>query len=106
MIAQPNESRTKRIVIGCIAVAILGPASYGFIEKLYLFILAVKKDQLAGFTIVPIANYLIVTAGMVCLLLWATRHGMFRNIEKPKYDMLEREAELDALDEQARKNEP
>ncbi|MEK6645010.1 MAG: hypothetical protein AABZ08_14005 [Planctomycetota bacterium] len=106
MITRNTESRSKRIAIACIAVAILVPASYGFAEKLILFIMAVKQDQLAGFTIVPIANYLIVTAGMMCLLIWATRHGMFRDIEKPKYDMLDREAELDDMEQQARKNEP
>jgi hypothetical protein len=35
---------------------------------------------------------------MICLLVWATRNGMFRNIEKPKYDMLDREEELDRLE--------
>lgn len=92
------ESRAKRIAVLCIALAILVPASIGFVEKLVLFILAVKKDQVAGFTIIPVTNYLIVTAGMLCLLIWAARHGMFRNIEKPKYDMLQREEELDRLD--------
>jgi hypothetical protein len=90
-----TESRAKRIALWVIAIAILAPASYGFIEKLALFILAVRQDQVAGSTIIPVTNYLIVTAGMLCLLLWATAHGMFRDVEQPKYDMLEREEELD-----------
>jgi hypothetical protein len=94
----PRDSRLKQVVIACIALAILVPASIGFAEKLALFILAVKRDQIAGFTIIPVVNYLIVTAGMICLLLWATRQGMFRNIERPKYDMLEREEDLDRLE--------
>ncbi|MFO0973061.1 MAG: hypothetical protein U1A27_06445 [Phycisphaerae bacterium] len=85
----------KSVVVGVIAVLILLPASYGFIEKLILFVQAVRKDQVAGFTIVPVTNYLIVTAGMACLLGWAIFNGMFRDIEKPKHDMLQREADLD-----------
>lgn len=89
------ESRGKRIAVIIIAISILLPASVGFIEKLTLFIMAVKKDKIAGFTIIPVTNYFIVTAGMLCLLVWAACHGMFRNIEQPKYDMLEREEQLD-----------
>lgn len=93
-----SESRTKTIVVVTIGVLILLPAAYGFIEKLTLFILAVKRDLIAGFTIIPVVNYLIVTAGMACLLIWAVAHGMFRRIEQPKYTMLEREEEIDRLD--------
>lgn len=92
----PKESLTKRIVLWTIAILILLPASYGFAEKLMLFVLAVRRDLIGGITIVPVVNYLIVTAGMVCLLFWGVAHGMFRDIEKPKYDMLEREEKLEA----------
>jgi hypothetical protein len=92
----PKESRAKLIVLWTIAILILIPAAYGFVEKLMLFVLAVRRDLIGGITIVPIVNYLIVTAGMVCLLVWGIAHGMFRNVEQPKYDMLEREARLEA----------
>ncbi|MCK6483237.1 MAG: hypothetical protein HUU22_07330 [Phycisphaerae bacterium] len=101
-----SESRLKRIVLWFIAIGILAPACYGFTEKLILFILAVRRDQIAGFTIIPIANYLIVTAGMFCLLIWAAKHGMFRNVEQPKYDMLRREAELDRREGRPWSEEP
>ena len=93
-----TDTRLKRIVLWVLAVCILGPASVGFVEKLMLFIKAVQKDQVAGFTIIPVVNYFIVTAGMICLLCWAIAHGMFRDVEKPKYDMLEREQSLDRRD--------
>ncbi|HKQ49970.1 MAG TPA: hypothetical protein VJZ71_17985 [Phycisphaerae bacterium] len=93
---RPRESRAKRIVLWTIAILILLPAGYGFAEKLMLFILAVRRDLIGGFTIVPVVNYLIVTAGMVCLLLWGIAHGMFRDVERAKYDMLEREEQLEA----------
>ena len=90
-----KPSRWSTIVPVAMAFLILGPAAYGFIEKLILFIQAVRRDLIAGFTIVPVVIYMIVTSGMVCLLIWAIKQGMFHDVEKPKYDMLEREAELD-----------
>lgn len=101
-----QESRGKRVFLILFALAILGPAGYGFVEKLMLFILAVKRDMIGGFTIVPVVNYLIVTAGMVCLLVWAVANGMFRNIEGPKYQMLEQEEKLEEDERQARKDAP
>lgn len=89
------DSRGKRIALWCMAFGILIPGAYGFIEKLIQFIRTLNTDEGAGFTIVPISNYLLIAAGMACLLVWAVAHGMFRDIEEPKYKMLEREAELD-----------
>jgi len=96
--AYRSESKVKTYVVLTIAIAILGPAGIGFIEKLALFIMAITHDQVGGAIFFPVLNYLVVTAGMACLLIWAMAHGMFRNIEKPKYDMLDREDELDRLD--------
>jgi len=90
-----KSSRWSTIVPMTMAVLILAPAAYGFVEKLILFIQAVRRDLIGGFTIVPVVIYFIVTAGMTCLLVWAIKQGMFRDVERPKFDMLEREAELD-----------
>jgi len=90
-----KPSKWSTIIPAIMAVLILGPAAYGFIEKLILFIQAVRRDLIGGFTIVPVVIYFIVTSGMACLLVWAIKQGMFRDVERPKFDMLEREAELD-----------
>ena len=45
--------------------------------------------------VAPIANYLLASLGFFCLLLWAAARGMFRDIERPKYDMLAQEEALD-----------
>lgn len=89
------ESRGKRIALWCIALAVLLPGAYGFIDKLVQFIRTLKTVQGAEFTLVPISNYFLIAGGMTCLFIWAIANGMFRNIEGPKHDMLEREAELD-----------
>jgi len=94
MIRRP-DSRRKRIALWLIAVGVLVPGAYGFVEKLIEFIRSLNADEDAGFTIIPISNYFLIAAGMACMLGWAIANGMFRNIEEPKYTMLEREAELD-----------
>ncbi len=93
-----RDSRKKRTVLLLIAGLILIPGAYGFIEKLVQFIRALSIDRGVDFTLVPVSNYLFVAAGMACMLVWATLHGMFRDVEGPKFDMLEREQELDARD--------
>lgn len=90
-----GESRSKRITLMAMAIVILVPGAYGFGEKLVQFIRTLNTEHGAGFTLIPISNYFFVAAGMACMLIWAIAHGMFRDIEAPKYDMLEREEELD-----------
>jgi hypothetical protein len=52
-----------------------------------------------GFALVPILNYLLVSAGFLLLFFAALLHGMFRDIEKPKHQMLENEALLDSFED-------
>ena len=43
-------------------------------------------------------NYLLASLGFFFLFCWAIGHGMFRDIERPKYTMLENERRLDVED--------
>jgi len=90
-----KDSRGKRNTLLVIAAFILIPGAYGFIEKLIQFFRMLGIDRGVDFTLVPITNYLFVAAGMACMLAWAILHGMFRDIEAPKFDMLEQEEALD-----------
>ena len=96
------RSRTSTIALWTVAALVLVPAWYGFIEKFIQFVRipAVETDEGGGFIIIPIVNYLMVTAGMTCLLVWAVANGMFRDIERPKYTLLERDVLLDRRDGQ------
>ena len=40
-------------------------------------------------------NYLLVAAGFACMFLWAYFKGHFRDLEAPKYRMLEMQREID-----------
>ncbi len=71
------------------------PFAFGFVFKYIKLIQTAKTDPEGGFALFPITNYAAVTLGFLCLLVWAVTNGMFRDVEKPKYTMLEREAQLD-----------
>jgi hypothetical protein len=68
---------------------------YGFATKFREFILIYRGEVDGVFAITPIINYLLASLGFFFLFCWATTHGMFRDIERPKYDMLETERKLD-----------
>ncbi|MCA9095591.1 MAG: hypothetical protein KDA68_19060 [Planctomycetaceae bacterium] len=73
----------------------LVPAGYGFVGKLYEFFHMYRSDSEGVFAITPMANYLFASLGFLCLMFWAAYQGMFHDIEQPKQDMLQNEAELD-----------
>lgn len=93
MLATTN--RWVKIVTGVLAVLILVPSLLGFGTKLYEFVQVVRADPDGVFALTPITNYLLASIGFFFLLLWAAANGMFRDIERPKYDMLQQEEELD-----------
>ena len=78
-----------------LTLGILLPALYGFGTKFREMLLLVGDEE-GAFTVMPILNYLLVSLGFVALFLWALLHGMFRDVEKPKYWMLLNEHRLDA----------
>lgn len=50
-----------------------------------------------AFALVPILNYLLVSFGFLLLFGGAILSGMFRDIERPKFNMLENETILNAM---------
>ncbi len=85
----------KAIWLGIMTVAIVVPAAIGFVRKFVYFVRTLRTDNTGSFAIVPMVNYLVVAAGFFCLLIWAACRGMFKDIEGPKYTMLDREDRLD-----------
>ncbi len=45
--------------------------------------------------LMPIAGYLLIIVGIICLFVWAVAHGMLRDVERPKHVMLEGDARLE-----------
>jgi len=72
-------------------------AGSAFLFKLFEFYFTATtqgSQALASF-LIPVLNYLIVAAGFACLFLWTYFSGQFKNIEAPKYRMLEMQREID-----------
>ena len=74
---------------------ILIPSLWGFGSKFLEFIAIYRGDVDGAFAIAPILNYLLASIGFLLLFFWAAANGMFHDIERPKYQLLEREEELD-----------
>lgn len=91
-------SRRQKLMLWGFVVTLLLPGAIGFVDKLGMFFRVLFSSVDGGYTLVPILNYLLIAAGLLCLFVWAVTQGMFRNIEAPKYEHLEREAALDRED--------
>lgn len=84
-----SQPRTRRgiLIFFCTAVTLAGCM---FIFKLSQFLATIRKDELSGFAFDPIVIYGVVAAGFLFMLGWAFLSGQFRDVEAPKYEMLER----------------
>ena len=93
----------KNKIILALAVVILGFCFFGFGSKFVELVRLVISDEDAAregvFAVAPLVNYLLASAGFLCLLGWAAAHGMFHNIELPKQTMLDTEAQLDSTND-------
>lgn len=102
MIPRPKDSRTKIAVVIFMGIFILIPGAIGFGDKLYQFFMVLVKNEEGGrFALVPLLTYLTVSLGFIFILVWGSLKGMLSDIEGPKYQMLEREDELDSAEKEA-----
>jgi len=90
----PTNKLQVRITL-LLAVLILIPSGYGFAGKFIELIRVYRGESEGAFAVAPMMNYLLASLGFFCLLLWASAHGMFRDIESPKYELLQHEELLD-----------
>ncbi len=88
-------SRASRYVTLALAIVILVPSLFGFGSKFLEFVALARGEVDGAFALTPVVNYLLASLGFLCLFGWAMLHGMFRNIEEPKYQLLENEERLD-----------
>ena len=92
----PQARRKQFWLLLAMAVFFLVPSLYGFGGKLYELFRLTDGNPEGIFAFTPIVNYLLATLGFFCLLGWAIGQGMFTDVERPKRELLEREALLDA----------
>lgn len=93
----PTPRRFGKLWAALAVAFFLGPAMFGFGTKFYELVRVLQGDSSGAFAVTPIVNYLLAGCGFLLLFAWAARNGMLRDIESPKYQMLENEQKLDAL---------
>lgn len=85
---------TRSLKIGFTLCFFLLPAFLGFGNK-FRELLMISADEEGAFALVPVLNYLLASLGFFFLLCWATRQGMFQDIEQPKETLMRNERFLD-----------
>ncbi len=93
--SETADSRRRGIVSMIFATAVLVFAGIGFVYKMTEFAATIVKQDIEGFGAVAIGVYLTGVVPLVFLTLWAIMSGRFRDIERPKYRMLEIHDELE-----------
>jgi len=89
----------KLISVAVIAVTVAA-AGLTFMFKLYEFVAASTTGILPGIVTATVLPYFFISGGFLLLAAWAWAGGHYKNIEAPKRDMLEQEAEYERLEEQ------
>ncbi len=85
----------RRLLGALLAAVILIPSLLGFGNKFIELVRIYRGDADGAFAVAPITNYILASSGFLLLFFWAAANGMFRDIERPKYSMLENERRLD-----------
>ena len=97
--AKSRLSDGRFISVAVIAVTV-GAAGITFMFKLYEFVAASTTGMLPGIVTATVLPYFFVSGGFLLLAGWAWAGGHYKNIEAPKRDMLQQEAEYDELERQ------
>jgi hypothetical protein len=95
--AARNSSGPGRVVLWTFALAIV-VAGVGFSWKLFEFFEDMLVQGGLRFAGVHLLVYVMVAAGFLLLLAAAFLAGHFSDIERPKYELLEREREHDRIE--------
>ena len=94
-IIRHKQSRVQFWTVTILASFIIVGCLLGFAEKFIQLVRVIWGDPDGVFALTPIINYLLASFGFLLLFGWAAANGMFRDVEGPKYTMLETEQKLD-----------
>jgi hypothetical protein len=89
----------KFLSVTVVAVSV-GAAGITFLFKLYEFVAASTTGILPGIVTATVLPYFFISGGFLLLAGWAWAGGHYKNIEKPKRDMLLQEEEYERLERQ------
>jgi len=90
------EDNFRTIAIVGFSSAVILVAGVGFIFKMTEFTATIVKDEVEGFGATAIAVYLTGVIPLLFLTIWAILTGRFRDIERPKYRVLEMHDQIES----------
>jgi hypothetical protein len=85
----------RQLTVMLFAVLVLTVAGLAFVYKMTEFAMTIVKDEVEGFGAVAISLYLLGLLPIIFLTLWAVLTGRFRDIERPKFRLLELDREIE-----------
>jgi hypothetical protein len=88
----------KTLIIFALTIGVMVFAGLAFVYKMAEFAMTIARDDVIGFGAVAVATYLLGMLPLLLLTLWAVATGRFRDIERPRFRMLELQEEIEAAD--------
>ena len=85
----------RDLVVFAFAIIVMVIAGGAFVYKMAEFAMTIVKDDVEGFGAVAVATYLIGMLPIIFVTLWAVLSGKFRDIERPKFRLLELDREIE-----------
>lgn len=91
---QPKR-RNRAITVFQWAVILIAGA--GFVFKFIEYTISVfeSENELVNFAITPLVMYISVALGFFLLFMWTVFRGDYKDIERPKFRLFERELEIE-----------
>jgi hypothetical protein len=84
----------KGLVLFAMTVAVMFIAGGAFFYKMTEFAVTMARGDIEGFGAVSVATYVVGMLPLLFLTLWAVLTGRFRDIERPKFRVLELDEEI------------
>ena len=90
------KPRKKNRALQAFQWSVIIIAGSGFTFKFIEFTYSIFKtgNELVQFAVTPIVMYSFVALGFFMMFLWTVVRGDYKDIERPKYRLFEREVEL------------
>ena len=84
----------KGVVLFAMTIAVMSIAGGAFFYKMTEFAVTMARGDIEGFGAVSVATYVIGMLPLMFLTVWAVLTGRFRDIERPKFRVLELDDEI------------
>ncbi|MFQ5706341.1 MAG: cbb3-type cytochrome oxidase assembly protein [bacterium] len=92
-----KKKSMKWVAILSVSIFVVVIGGVAFLYKITEFAETYLKDDLKSFGAISVVSYLVGFFGILFFTLWGVFKGHFRDIERPKYRMLELDEEIERM---------